>query len=107
MSINPQLDEDNQLGLKMTVAGDSRDRAIELVRRMEESRRFAQTNIIAENAKGATSGDTEQFDIVATYIPEPMAPAAASRTPDTRSKREAKPKMEAKPKPLSPKGIQH
>ena len=38
MSINPQLDEDNQLGLKMTIAGDSRDRAIELARRMEESR---------------------------------------------------------------------
>src|SRR6202795_917564 len=63
ISINPQLDEDNQLGLKMTVAGDSRDRAIELARRMEESRRFSQTNIISENAKG--SADAEQFEIVA------------------------------------------
>src|ERR1700734_1668665 len=51
MSINPQLDEDNQLGLKMTVAGDSRDRAIELARRMEESRRFSQTNIISERTQ--------------------------------------------------------
>src|SRR2546423_593777 len=34
-AISPQLDEDNQLGLKMTVAGDSRDRALELARRME------------------------------------------------------------------------
>ena len=47
VSISPQLDEDNQLALKMTVAGDSRDRAIELARRMEESRRFAQTQIIS------------------------------------------------------------
>ncbi|HWY03319.1 MAG TPA: PilN domain-containing protein [Candidatus Acidoferrum sp.] len=78
MSINPQLDEDNQLGLKMTVAGDSRDRAIELARRMEESRRFSQTNIISERSEpsNSTSGDTEQFDIVAVYIPEPLAAAA-------------------------------
>src|SRR6202162_5084320 len=60
MSINPQLDEDNQLGLKMTVAGDSRDRAIELARRMEESRRFAQTNIVSEHSQKTTSGDTEE-----------------------------------------------
>src|SRR3954471_23002725 len=38
VSISPQLDEENQLALKMIVAGDSRDRAIELARRMEDSR---------------------------------------------------------------------
>jgi type IV pilus assembly protein PilN len=101
MSINPQLDEDNQLGLKMTVAGDSRDRAIELARRMEESRRFAQTNIIAENSKGSSTGDTEQFDIVATYIPEPPTPDAATPKAETKSKKEAKPKTAA------PKGVKH
>src|SRR6201993_2671705 len=79
-SISPQLDEDNQLGLKMTVAGDSRDRAIELARRMEESRRFAQTNIISERFEKSSGagGDTEQFDIVAIYIPEPLAAATAA-----------------------------
>ena len=50
-SISPQLDEDNQLGLKMTVAGDSRDRALELARRMEDSRRFAQTRVEAGHAE--------------------------------------------------------
>ena len=66
--------------LKMTVAGDSRDRAIELARRMEESRRFSQTNIISERTRQAsTNGDTEQFDIAAVYIPEPLAAAAPSR----------------------------
>src|ERR1700680_2169902 len=73
MSINPQLDEDNQLGLKMTIAGDSRDRAIELARRMEESRRFAQTNIIQEHSEKTASGDTEEFDIVGIYVLETMA----------------------------------
>jgi type IV pilus assembly protein PilN len=93
-SISPQLDEDNQLGLKMTVAGDSRDRAIELARRMEESRRFAQTNIISERfEKSSGGGDTEQFDIVAVYIPEPLAPAAAeASTRDTTPRKQAKPK---------------
>ncbi len=99
-SISPQLDEDNQLGLKMTVAGDSRDRAIELARRMEESRRFAQTNIISERFEKSTgSGDTEQFDIVAIYIPEPLAAAAAA------PKTDATPKMPAKPK--IPKRVVH
>lgn len=97
-SISPQLDEDNQLGLKMTVAGDSRDRAIELARRMEESRRFAQTNIISERfEKSSGGGDTEQFDIVAIYIPEPLAEAMASSNNDGTPK--------AQPKTKKPKGL--
>jgi type IV pilus assembly protein PilN len=99
ISINPQLDEENQLGLKMTVGGDSRDRAIELARRMEESRRFSQTNIISENAKG--SGDAEQFEIVATYIPEPLATDAVSPKANTA------PKAETKSKTRAPKGVKH
>jgi len=87
MSISPGLDEDNQLALKMTVAGDSRDRAIELARRMEDSGRFAQTNIVQERTtQSATSGDTEQFDIAAIYVPEPLA---------TEQQAPAKPKGEA------------
>ena len=47
--ISPQLDEDNQLGLKMMVAGDSRERALEGPPQLEESRRFSQTQIISEH----------------------------------------------------------
>ncbi len=80
VSISPELDDQNQLALKMTVAGDSRDRAIELARRMEESRRFAQTYITTEHPVQATngSGDTEQIEILAVYIPEPLVPPAAA-----------------------------
>ena len=82
LSISPGLDEDNQLALKMTVAGDSRDRAIELARRMEESGRFAQTNIVQERStQSTTSSDTEQFDIAAIYIPEPSAAPQAETKP--------------------------
>jgi type IV pilus assembly protein PilN len=84
VSINPDLDEDNQLALKMIVAGDSRDRAIELARRMEESRRFASTKITSENYAQSVTGDTEKFEINAIYIPgsaPPPAPAPVSSAP--------------------------
>ena len=72
VAIHPELNDDNELALKMTVAGDSRDRAIELARHMEESGRFAQTNIISETSQQSTTGDTERIDIAAIYIPEPF-----------------------------------
>lgn len=80
VSISPELDDDNQLSIKMRVAGDSRDRAIELARRMEDSRRFAQTQIISETHDQSQSGDTEQFDIVAIYIPAPLVETSATAT---------------------------
>jgi type IV pilus assembly protein PilN len=102
-SITPQLDEDNQLGLKMTVAGDSRDRALELARRMEESRRFSQTQVTAVHPEQSPTGDTERVDIVAIYIPEPAA-AEAAEGPKTPPKIEMKPKTEIKPRTAAPKG---
>lgn len=82
VSISPTLDEDNQLALKMLVAGDSRDRAIELMRRMEESRRFAQTRIDHEAHLQSVTGDSEQVEIAAIYIPESPAEAAAQTSPN-------------------------
>jgi type IV pilus assembly protein PilN len=76
VSIHPELDPDNQLAMKMTVAGDSRDRAIELMKRMEDSRRFSQTNMLSERSMESKNGDTEQFDIAAVYIPETLPEAA-------------------------------
>ena len=96
VAIAPKLDEDNQLLLTMTIAGDSRDRAIELVRRMEESRRFAQTNIIHESRMETQTGDTEQFEIAAIYIPEelPAADASSAPSPTADAPSEAKHKIE-------------
>ncbi len=81
VSINPDLDDENQLALKMVVAGDSREKAIELAQRMEESRRFAQTIITSESNLQTGTSDREQFNIAAIYIPEsapPPAPAPVS-----------------------------
>jgi len=76
VSINPELNEDNQLALKMVVAGDSRARIIELAQRMEESQHFTQTYIGLERG-GSNPADPVQFDIHAGYIPEgtPVTPA--------------------------------
>ncbi len=95
VSISPGLDEDNQLALKMTVAGDSRDRAIELVRRMEDSRRFAQTYITHEDHNQTANGDTEQFDIAAIYIPESIETATPAPKPESKPLTAPKPGKDA------------
>ena len=100
VTISPGLDDDNQLLLKMTVAGEARDRAIELARRMEDSHRFLQTNIIAEHFAQSTTGDNYQFEMTAIYIPEPLV--ASADAPKT----DAKPKTDTpKPKKAAPKAV--
>lgn len=81
VSITPELSTDNELAIKLVVAGDSHDRALELVRKMEESQRFRQTEIVTETAEsggtGNSAGDTIKFDISALYLP---ATQSASKT---------------------------
>lgn len=117
VAISPKLDEDNQLALNMTVAGDSRERAIELTRHMEESKRFSQTQILQEHYTQSAGGDNEQFEIAAIYLPEPFvgadAPTADEKTvkamkaagdPKAQPKDSKAPKNAAATKPQTPKG---
>jgi Tfp pilus assembly protein PilN len=69
VSIRPELTLDNQLALRMVVAGESRERALDLVRRMEKSPRFRQPQIVAEarEEQGQNSADRVQFDISTLY----------------------------------------
>ena len=69
VSIQPQLNEDNQLSIKMVVAGDSTERAIELVKRMEESRHFRETRIEAQTQMSQPGSDSVQTQIGAFYVP--------------------------------------
>jgi Tfp pilus assembly protein PilN len=70
VSIRPELNDENQLAIKMVVAGDSADRAIELVRRMEDSRHFKETRIETYgSAPQQQGGDTVEFSINALYVP--------------------------------------
>jgi type IV pilus assembly protein PilN len=105
VTISPGLDDDNQLLLKMTVAGEARDRALELARRMEDSHRFLQTNIIAEHFAQSTTGDNYQFEMTAIYIPEPMIALAEAPKTDA-PKTDAKPKTDTvTPKKVAPKAV--
>jgi type IV pilus assembly protein PilN len=106
VSIRPELDEDNQLALKMVVAGDSRERGIELERRMEDSRHFARTRISDERYQQSTSGDNAQLDIVAIYVPETLlepAPAPTPRAESPKAQNSKRRKPDARPATNSPK----
>jgi type IV pilus assembly protein PilN len=107
VSISPQLDEDNELALKMTVAGDSWDRAIELERRMEESHRFVQTAIVRVTHQEAQNGDTEAFEMAAIYIPEPLVEPGATASPGAKPPTEAKSKGGAAKSSTVGKGGKH
>jgi len=84
VSIQPELASNNELAIKLVVAGDSRERALELVRKMEASKHFQQTEIQQESAESGNSsnpGDTVKFDISALYVPEFEAPTAQGGAP--------------------------
>ena len=81
VSIRPEMASDNQLQIKLVVAGESRERALELVRKMEGSQRFQQTQIQQESSQpGQTPGDNGQFEISASYVPD-LADAGKKGSP--------------------------
>lgn len=78
VSLSPELTTNNQLQLTMRVAGNSREQAVELVRRIEKSPSFrspalkAETMLPPDQARG---GDSVLFEISALYVPT-VPPAA-------------------------------
>jgi len=113
LSIAPELDQNNQLQLHMVVAGDSHDRAVELVRRMEESPTFRKAELKSETAvipNANTAGDTIQFEITSQYLParEPLQAADSKPGEKTDSGEKGNPqegqqkapKSKAQPKEL-------
>lgn len=74
VSMKPEYTKTNDLMLRVVVATDSRDRAVELVRRMEKSNHFRQAQVMAEAVTANTSDQSAgpgniQFDIAAIYVP--------------------------------------
>jgi type IV pilus assembly protein PilN len=73
VSIHPELAPDNELEIKLIVAGDTREHALDLVSKMEASQHFHETYIEEESSdpgNGSAGGDTVQFHITALYVPE-------------------------------------
>jgi type IV pilus assembly protein PilN len=78
LSIAPHLDVNNDIQVRMIVAGDSREKAIELVANMEKSREFRHSQVLAEtdiprDQAGTQAGDLVQFEISAEYVPGAFA----------------------------------
>ena len=67
VSLQPEAAE-NQMAVRLLVEGDSRERALDLVRRMEESERFRLARVKSE--RGKEDSGLIQLEIVAFYAPE-------------------------------------
>ena len=84
VSIRPEMGADEELNIKLVVAGESRERALELVRKMEARNASSRPRFDQETVEvRQTPGDNVQFDISAVYIPEvPGAGKGSSIMPD-------------------------
>jgi Tfp pilus assembly protein PilN len=71
VSIHPDVSSDNTAEIKLVVGGESREQALDLVRKMESSKRFKQTRIdqvkFAEERNSQV--DPVEFQIVTSYVP--------------------------------------
>ena len=87
LTIRPRLNANNDIEIQMTVAGDSRDKAIELVQNMEKSRDFRHAQVTSEvnspkdQAQGGQFGDSVRFEITAQYVPLPAPVAPPAQPP--------------------------
>ncbi len=89
LAVQPKVDE-SQIMITMQLGGDSRDRAAELVRRMEKSTVFRNAYITTEvdsqaGQGGPVQGDSNHFQVVAEYVPGPLTAAAATPAPATKT----------------------
>ena len=85
-SITPKLNDAHELEVQLVVNGYSRSRAIELVRQLENSPRFADAEVRSESELSSNTGRAAvnsaganpavQFTISAIYVPS--APASAT-----------------------------
>ena len=103
VSMKPEYTKTNDLMLRVVVATDSRDRAVELVRRMEKSNHFRQPQVVAENVTTNSSDQTAgpgniQFDIAAIYVPsaEDNDSAADEAKPAKTKEKSGNPRAQSK-----------
>ncbi len=69
ISIHP-ASADNNVEIRLVVGGDSQVQALDLVRKMESSKRFKQTRINREvQQEQSASSDRVEFEIEAAYTP--------------------------------------
>jgi len=71
ISIHPGVSGGN-INIKLNVGGESPEQALDLVRKMENSKHFKETRINSEKflTEQNASSDRVEFEIEATYLPE-------------------------------------
>jgi type IV pilus assembly protein PilN len=90
MNIDPEIDKFGHVTIRLRVNG-ARDRAVDLVRNLEHSRRFLQPRLASEALETTTTGNQAallqangpsnvNFDVLAEYNPLPAREAARSET---------------------------
>ncbi len=81
-SVQPELTPENRLKLKLTIAGEKKENARELVEKMENSTRFHSPRIVSENVEKRTKPGAVpnyKFEIETYYEPAgstPLSPPA-------------------------------
>jgi len=70
VSIHPEVNASSQLEIHLEAIGDSREKAIELVRHMEESPTFREPQVRVERPETNGPMPGVDFTIVAQYVPQ-------------------------------------
>lgn len=85
VAIAPAINDNGQLELRLTAAGPSRERAIELISKMENSPHFRGALLRADqmeqqgnDASRPSQSVNYRFDISAIYVPSEQRPAAST-----------------------------
>ena len=71
VSIQPSVSGENNIDIKLLVGGESPEQALDLVRKMENSKHFKETRISSEKfvTEQGENRDRVQFEIEAAYTP--------------------------------------
>lgn len=70
-AIRPQVNQNLELELRLNVAGANREAGLELVRRMEQSGRFRDAQLLTETSRQIDTAAPVQMEVGAIYVPEP------------------------------------
>ncbi|HEV2112882.1 MAG TPA: PilN domain-containing protein [Terriglobales bacterium] len=94
VSISPELGSGDQLSMKIILAGESLDKAVELMHNLEKSPNFRDPRIEAQQADRANTGDAIDVEVSALYVPSSegvVNAAAKSSAPAARHVRSSLP----------------
>jgi len=118
LNIDPETDKAGNVTIRLRVSGQ-RDRAVELVRNLEHSRRFLQPRLASETAETSTTGGNQgnfqqtsgpvnvNFDVLAGYNPlEPSAKDERKTAKEADSGEAAAPAAKARKKSAPKSNVQ-